>query len=164
MIALRSLLWTAGLVTLTMLDAAHATCPRSFDRLTTGLPTACLFAGFLNGSTGSAEGPVLAAFAGDGTVIVVSVAMDSGRLLYFPARVLSATSAELVRWQTDLDLSSAERRGTVRLEQDGEQLAVRFEPPDGGGEPLTLHATFVGMAAPGADASARGVQTAAGGP
>lgn len=135
-----------GVALLPAPSASGQGCPRRFTAVTTGLPTACLFAGQLRPGE---DKPVLAAFAGDGVVLVVSLMPGNGAPpLLFPARVTTGTKAELVRWRPDLDLGASRPRGAVRLDPQGETLSLQVGPvPDDDGATLEFRGRFVGMAA-----------------
>lgn len=118
-------------------------CSRRFDTHTTGLPAACIFVGRL---TPLDERPVIATFAGDGVVLVISLVVDRGETqLFYPARVSSDIDAELVRWQPGLDLATAAPQGIARLEKHGHRLRVRLDR--GAAAPaIEFQGNFAGMA------------------
>ena len=108
-------------------SASPAGCERRFDQSTTGLPTACLFIGHYNAACGK---EAVAIFAGDGTALVVGLAISPKTpTLFVPARVESATEGKLVRWRDDLELRSAPSVGKVTLDGDGRQLRVKLADP-----------------------------------
>jgi hypothetical protein len=107
-----------------------AACPLRFDQPTTGLQRTCLFVGRFNGS----DREWLAAFAGDGTAVVVAIARDDADpLLYLPAEVDSATSGTLVRWEADAEPAVAQATGTLTLEDGGRLLRLRARGQTGEG-------------------------------
>ncbi len=137
---------TIGAVWVTLLGhavpASGDGCARRFDVMTTGLPAACIFIGQIS-ALGASQ--IVATFAGDGVVLVVSLVVDSGApQLFFPARVVTDTTAELVRWRSDLNLADADLRGSVRLDSHGELLLVRFDSDRG--STLEFRGRFAGMA------------------
>lgn len=102
-------------------------CERRFDQSTTGLPTACLFIGRYNAACGK---EAVAIFAGDGTALVVGLAVSPKTpTLFVPAHVLSPTEGKLVRWRDDLELRTAPSAGTVTLDGDGRRLRVKLADP-----------------------------------
>jgi len=104
-----------------------ATCERRFDQSTTGLPTACVFIGHYNTACGK---EAVAIFAGDGTALVVGLAISPKTpTLFVPAHVLSPTQGKLVRWRDDLELRTAPSAGSVTLDGDGRQLRVKLADP-----------------------------------
>jgi hypothetical protein len=103
-------------------ESIPAGCPRRFDQMTTGLPTACLFVGRFSDHCG---GDAVALFAGDGTALVVSLALGApAPPLFIPAHVVSPTEGKLVRWRSDLDLNRDPGSGSVSLAADGETLHI----------------------------------------
>jgi len=99
-------------------------CPRRFDQMTTGLPTACLFVGRFNANCG---GDAVALFAGDGTALVVSLSLGPpAPPLFIPAHVVSPTEGMLVRWRNDLDLGRDLTNGSVSLAADGASLRIKL--------------------------------------
>ncbi len=102
-------------------------CERRFDQSTTGLPTACLFIGHYNAACGK---EAVAIFAGDGTALVVGLAISPKTpTLFVPAHVLSPTEGKLVRWRDDLELRTAPSVGKVTLDGGGRQLRVKIADP-----------------------------------
>jgi hypothetical protein len=123
--------------------ATSKACPLRFDQPTTGLQRTCLFVGRF--STGSGE--LMAAFAGDGSAVVVAIARgDAKPLLFLPAAVEGPTRGTLQRWQADVEPGSA---GTVTLEDGGRRLRLRATLPEGQAGPP---AEFVGYFADMVDA------------
>lgn len=97
-------------------------CPLRFDRHTIGLQRTCLFVGRYSPTCG---GNALGVFAGDGSILVVGIAITPERpIVYLPAMVDSATRAVLVRW-SDTESARPAALGHVTLEDDGELLRVR---------------------------------------
>src|SRR5512144_2316280 len=79
----------AGQVTADIGHASPKTCPLRFDQPTTGLQRTCLFVGHFNNRSGD----LMAAFAGDGSAVVVAIARgDAKPLLFLPAAVDGPTS------------------------------------------------------------------------
>lgn len=119
------------------------TCPLRFDQPTTGLHQTCLFVGRFN----TRDGDLVAAFAGDGSAVVVAIGDgDSKPLLYLPAAVDGPTSGTLQRWETS---GTAGATGTLTLEDGGRRLRLRAVLPEGQAGPP---AEFVGYFADMVDA------------
>lgn len=131
-------LLVAGAAAADVRPAATQTCPLRFDQPTTGLQRTCLFVGRFNGS----DRELLAAFAGDGSAVVVAIARDDATpLLYLPAEVDSATAGTLLRWKAGVEPATAVTTGTLTLEDGGRRLRVRAARPAGQAGPP---AEFVG--------------------
>ena len=131
-------------------DVRHATskgCPLRFDQPTTGLQRTCLFVGRFNNTS---SGELMAAFAGDGSAVVVAIARgDAKPLLFLPAAVDGPTAGTLQRWQEGVEPAAAAPTGTVTLEDGGRRLRLRATLPDGQAGPP---AEFVGYFADMVDA------------
>lgn len=126
--------------------AAAKTCPLRFDQPTSGLPRTCLFVGRFN----NGGGDLMAAFAGDGSAVVVAIARgDAKPLLFLPAAVDGPTSGTLQRPQAGADPTAAIATGTVTLEDGGRRLRLRASLPEGQAGPP---AEFVGYFADMVDA------------
>ncbi|MBX3028195.1 hypothetical protein KF840_25175 [bacterium] len=111
-------------------------CPLRFDQPTTGLPRTCLFVGRFN----TRDGELIAAFAGNGSAVVVAIgAGDAAPLLFLPAAVNGPTSGTLQRWQEGVEPAAV--TGTLTLEDGGRRLRVRAALPEGQAGPP---AEFVG--------------------
>jgi hypothetical protein len=114
-------------------------CPLRFDQQTTGLQRTCLFVGRFTDS----DRAMLAAFAGDGTAVVVAIARENARpLLYLPAEVDSPTSGRLFRVQSATVIDT----GTVTLEDGGRRLRLRASRTAGqSGPPAEFVGRFAAM-------------------
>ena len=125
--------------------AAPAACPLRFDQPTTGLQRTCLFVGHFSGS----DRELMAAFAGDGSAVVVAIARaDAKPLLYLPAEVDSATSDTLLRGEAGVETASAESTGTLTLEDGGRRLRLRaVAAPGQDGPPAEFVGYFAAMVA-----------------
>ena len=122
------------------------TCPLRFDQPTTGLQRTCLFVGRFSNGTGE----LMAAFAGDGSAVVVAIARgDAKPLLFLPAAVDGPTRGTLQRYPDGIEPASAVTAGTVTLEDGGRRLRLRATLPDGQAGPP---AEFVGYFADMVDA------------
>ena len=120
-------------------------CPLRFDQPTTGLQQTCLFVGRFSNGTGE----LMAAFAGDGSAVVVAIARgDAKPLLFLPAAVNGPTRGTLQRWQ-GAEPDPAVTAGTVTLEDGGRRLRLRATLPEGQAGPP---AEFVGYFADMVDA------------
>lgn len=118
-------------------------CPLRFDQPTTGLHQTCLFVGRFN----TRDGDLVAAFAGDGSAVVVAIGGgDAKPLLYLPAAVDGPTSGTLQRWEAS---GTEGATGTLTLEDGGRRLRVRAVLPEGQAGPP---AEFVGYFADMVDA------------
>lgn len=99
-----------------------AGCPLRFDELTTDSGIACLFVGLLGAHCPQRA---IAMFAGDGTAMVVLLALSpGGPSLYLPAHAQSAAEARIVGWRNDLDFATAPSAGRVTLDEGGRRLRV----------------------------------------
>jgi len=140
------LLLIAGQATADVGHAPPKTCPLRFDQPTTGLQRTCLFVGHFN----NRGGDLMAAFAGDGSAVVVAIARgDAKPLLFLPAAVDGPTSGTLQRWEAGVEPASAVATGTVTLEDGGRRLRLRAALPEGQAGPP---AEFVGYFADMVDA------------
>jgi hypothetical protein len=122
-------------------DIQHAsfkTCPLRFDQPTNGLPRTCLFVGRFN----TQGDDLIAAFAGNGSAVVVAIARgDAKPLLFLPAAVDGPTTGTLQRWEAGVEPVAAGTVGTLTLEDGGRRLRVRAAMPEGQAGPP---AEFVG--------------------
>ena len=138
------LLVTAGQANADAGQSKAKTCPLRFNQPTTGLERTCLFVGrFNNGGSGE----LMAAFAGDGSAVVVAIARgDAKPLLFLPALVDNATTGTLQRWQEDVEPAAASIAGTVTLEDGGRRLRLRAVLPAGqAGPPAEYVGHFAAM-------------------
>lgn len=140
-----AVLLVAGSATAEVATASPRGCPLRFDQQTTGLQRTCLFVGHFRGS----ERQLLAAFAGDGSAVVVAIARDDATpLLYLPAAVDSATSGTLLRWEAGVEPASdsAVATGSLSLEDGGRRLRLRAARADGqAGPPAEFVGHFASM-------------------
>lgn len=116
--------------------SAPKACPLRFDQPTTGLQQTCLFVGRFSNGTGE----LMAAFAGDGSAVVVAIARgDAKPMLFLPAAVDSPTRGTLQR--PSIEKASLVDAGTVTLEDGGRRLRLRAVLPENQAGPP---AEFVG--------------------
>jgi hypothetical protein len=137
------LLVTAGQATAASGQSKATTCPLRFNQPTTGLERTCLFVGRFN----NGGGELMAAFAGDGSAVVVAIARgDAKPLLFLPAVVDTPTTGTLQRWQEDIEPAAASVAGTVTLEDGGRRLRLRAALPAGqAGPPAEYVGHFAAM-------------------
>jgi hypothetical protein len=126
-------------------------CPLRFDQPTTGLARTCLFVGRFN----TREGSLVAAFAGNGSAVVVAIGDGNAKpLLFLPATVDGPTTGTLQRWQAEDSASGS--TGTLTLEDGGRRLRVRAALPDGqAGPPAEFVGYFADMVDAGEAVAAR---------
>ena len=138
------LLVTAGQATADTSQAKAKACPLRFNQPTTGLERTCLFVGRFNNGGG---GELMAAFAGDGSAVVVAIARgDAKPLLFLPAVVDTPTTGTLQRWEEGFEPVAASVAGTVTLEDGGRRLRLRAAVPAGqAGPPAEYVGHFAAM-------------------
>ena len=136
-------LLVAGMAVGEVRPATPKACPLRFDQPTTGLQRTCLFVGHFKGS----DRELLAAFAGDGSAVVVAIAReDATPLLYLPADVDTATSGTLLRWEAGVEQATAVTTGSLTLEDGGRRLHLRAERAAGqAGPPAEFVGYFAAM-------------------
>jgi hypothetical protein len=122
------LLVIAGQATADAGQAKAKACPLRFNQPTTGLERTCLFVARFNHGGG---GELMAAFAGDGSAVVVAIARGDAALLFLPAVVDTATTGTLQRWEEGFEPAAASVAGTVTLEDGGRRLRLRAAVPTG---------------------------------